>query len=159
MRRIVLGLFLCALLTPISHSDDRQECRQKRAVSDIADCIERGVYDPCDDAGSAWGRGMCASAHIEVAERRITKATSALLKHFAEWKLPVSKRKELISAHGQWREYREKHCRASDSLAEYFIKHSKETIFAMDTNYSFCFLRLSQQYADELEFTLSKTRQ
>lgn len=158
MRVFTVALFFSILLTPVAHSDDRQECRQKTKVSEVANCIERGIYDPCDDAGSAWGRGMCASAHIEVAERRITKAKSDLLKRFEEWKLSDSKRKDFITAQEKWREYREKYCSASDALAVYFIDHSQEAIFAMDTNYSFCVRRLSEQHAAELEFTLSKTR-
>lgn len=159
MKAEFIALFVYVTLASTAHSDDRQECRQTREVSEVANCIERGVYDPCDDAGSPSGRGMCSAAHIEVAERRIAKASSALLKRFEQWNLPESKRKEFVSAQEEWQRYREKHCNASDSLAEYFIEHSEETIFAMDINYSFCVLRLTQRYADELEFTLSKADQ
>jgi uncharacterized protein YecT (DUF1311 family) len=159
MKAVFIALFVYMALASTAHSDDRQDCRQTREVSEVADCIERGVYDPCDDAGSSWGRGMCADAHIVVAERRIAQASSALLKRFDQWNLSESKREEFASAQEAWQRYREKYCNASNSLAEYFIENSEETIFAMDISYSFCVLRLTQRYADELEFTLSKANQ
>ena len=141
-----------------SLADERQECRQKRDVASLADCIERGIYDPCDDAGSAWGRGMCGTAHIEVAERRIKKSTTALLKLFAEWSLPESAKRHL-TAQENWRQYRDQHCSASESLAHYFIERSEETIFAMDISENLCIRRLTESYASELEFTLAKAKQ
>jgi hypothetical protein len=155
-REVILAIVLSVAATSLL-ADERQECRQKRDVSKIADCIERGVYDPCDDAGGAWGRGMCGAAHIEVAERRIKKSTAAILKLFDAWKLPESPK--FLSAQEDWRQYRDKHCSASGSLAQYFIEHSEETIFAMDISENFCILRLTEGYASELEFTLSKARQ
>lgn len=101
---------------------------------------------------------MCGAAHIEVAERRINKSTAALLKLFDAWELPEP-RKKFLAAQEDWRQYRDKHCSASESLAHYFIEHSEETIFAMDISETFCILRLTKSYASELEFTLSKAQQ
>jgi len=155
--RFVLGaVLLFAAMSSLA--DERQECRQKRDVAEIADCIERGVYDPCDDAGGAWGRGMCGAAHIEVAERRVKKSTAALLELFGAWQLPGSPQK-FLAAQEDWRHYRDKHCSAPESLAQYFIENPEETIFEMDISVNSCILRLTENYASELEFTLSKARQ
>jgi hypothetical protein len=52
---------------------------QGDAIRIQADCIEAGIYDPCNDAGGRWGEAQCAWAHLEVAQRRIHRAESQLL--------------------------------------------------------------------------------
>lgn len=140
-----------------SFADERQECRHKRHLEEIADCIERGVYDPCDD-GSNRGLALCGPAHVELAERRLKNSTTALLALFDAWALPDAS-KQFMAAQASWRQYRDQHCKASNSLAGYFIAHSEEAIYAMDISETFCVLRLTQSYASELELTLSKARQ
>lgn len=148
---------LLIFLAVVSHSvsalaDERQECRRHLADgARLVDCIERGIYDPCDDATGSLGIAQCAWAHVEVAERRIKKAENKLLALFDKWKLPDAKRQAFLQAEETWRAYRKAYCGSTDALAEYYMSHSKEAILAMDTSFGFCSRRLSEVHADELE--------
>lgn len=52
MKAEFIALFAYMAFASPAHYDDRQECRGKTEVSEEADCIVRGVYDPCDHASS-----------------------------------------------------------------------------------------------------------
>ena len=146
---------------------------QGEAINIQADCIEAGIYDPCEDALGTWGMAQCAWANMEVAERRIRRTERALPQ------LPGFDAKQvsdaLASSSDQWRARRATYCRQRD------IQHSKaqaqeiEAAKAPDPGelvqeppdsgdgdegeiLGYCLRRITEERAQNLEYFLTKMK-
>jgi uncharacterized protein YecT (DUF1311 family) len=122
---------------------DREACRASTDTSVIADCIEAGVYDPCDDAGGTWGRSQCAYAHSLVAERRIDRALKALRDRGAA-ELEPSALERLASSQRSFEAYRNEFCAFKGAADDDPYPFAGEM-------FGFCIQRMNQVRARELE--------
>jgi hypothetical protein len=124
----------------------RQECLASKNTEIIANCIEAGVYDPCDDAGGKWGLSQCAQANSLVASRRIERALKTIQKQslssgiyenfkFVEWS---QKNFEL---------YRDQYCAFKGAADE-------KSQFLNGEMSGFCIRRLNEERAKDLESML-----
>ena len=142
-------MIILLLLAYSVFADERKECKLKATdVSDFAYWIERGVYDPCDDAGDGFYRGMCATAHVEVAERRLRRVEEKILSLYATLNLSVRERDQFIESQKIWLQYRESYCLSTEPLQEI------NGVYLMSLRWV-CFRRMTEKHAEELEYTLS----
>ena len=148
----------------------REECRiggkkgvdlgSEHAMRTQADCIEAGVYDPCEDAGSRSTEAQCAWVNLEVAQRRIRRAEAALMMLVSGWgdqgprKLP----NELTAATTRWASAQDAFCREQDRLDDNAPATSdeyEERRAAGETNFGekfgFCIRRTVEERASKLE--------
>ena len=159
MKYYIFTFIMFAGFSTLVNSNERQTCRKNLTVrAFVVECIEQGIYDPCDDSGGSQGRYQCAWAHVDVAERKIKTLVKEITTLFISWKLSDNKIK-FIESEKKWAEYRSSYCESTDALAEYFISHSQEAILAMDVDKGFCYRRLTEKHAEELDFALSKIRE
>jgi uncharacterized protein len=126
---------------------------QEEAIQVQADCIEAGVYDPCEDAGGKWGDAQCAWANMEVAERRIRRAQTQLLTMSRGFSNEAVVRLALENNEKEWRSYRESHCTERNRrYLETQAQGEADSTDASDTEkLGFCFRREAEERADELE--------
>ncbi len=155
MKNNFIAFVLSVLIIQLASADERQECRKKMStgsVSEIANCIERGVYDPCDDAGGSVGKSMCAWAHVEVAERKISKAEREILSKLIQVKADENVKSMFLSSQKTWRNFRDQYCEFTNKISDY------ESTFrgTSDLYGGFCSRRLTEQRAKELEFILHR---
>lgn len=109
---LAVAIALTAFACPVRSETgtlDRKTCRASSDTSAIADCIEAGVYDPCDDAGGSWGNSQCAAAHSLVAQRRIDRALTVLRERVAA-ELEASELERLASSQRSFEQYRDEFC-------------------------------------------------
>ena len=133
--------------------DKREVCRQSRDMEKLIECIERGIYDPCDDAGGKWYRAMCMMAHSEIGERKIQRARKIILSLYDDWNIKPEDKAQFINAEKMWEDYRNKYCGSIAVLARSFIDRSEAAILAMQSSYGFCIRRLNEKHAEELKLT------
>jgi uncharacterized protein YecT (DUF1311 family) len=131
---------------------------QSEAISVQADCIEAGIYDPCEDAGGKWGDAQCAYANLEVAKRRILRAETELLRIAQQRpELRSALPEELKSSAKRWGTVQERFCGKQNSLyggpmsqEEYESRRA-----AGQTNFGeaggYCDRRITEERADTLE--------
>ncbi len=140
-------------------------CREKNLTfgitkGELADCIEGGLYDPCDDATGKAGAVNCYVGHVEVAKRRIEKATKEITdrmhKQGVEFRGSVREggvveppRNYLVQANKFWSDYVWEQCLLINALDDKF--EGFESAAA-------CELRLYRQRADELDAIQIKVR-
>ena len=131
---------------------------QTIAIQVQADCIEAGLYDPCDDAGGKWGDAQCAWAHMDVANRRIARSERRLIE-LASAGYPQGRLSEdMASASARWVRARDEYCKERNEL---FAKAPEtqedfdsrraagETDFGEALGY--CARRLAEERASALE--------
>lgn len=164
------SIFVVALLVvtaPVRCAEvlTTDSCRNKNlaselADSELADCIEKDLYDPCDDASGSATLVNCYVGHTEVAKRRIERATAAITKSAegskVEWRGSVRKdgreqppRNYLVYANNLWSDYVWEQCLLVNALDDKYEGFE---------NLVQCELRLYRQRAEELEQILSKLR-
>jgi len=137
----------------------REECRtgesgsgytikfknQSDAIAIQADCIEAGVYDPCDDAGGTWGAAQCAWANLEVANRRIRRAEAALTAIAHRWKrIAQALPSELEASSQRWGGLQQQFCSEQNRLYDGPMSDVGEPM-------GFCMGRTAKERADKLE--------
>lgn len=139
----------------------REECRsgeapqgfkdQSEAIALQADCIEAGIYDPCEDSGSRWGDAQCAWANLHVAERRIRTAEQSLIASAQKSKPTGRLQNELNSSGERWKAARERFCEERDQL----VTKAEEAGDAEQTDsgekLGYCMRRVTEERALELE--------
>lgn len=144
----------------------REECRigfgdggkpvqgQAEATEVQADCIEAGIYDPCDDAGGKWGEAQCAWAHAQVAQRRIRRAAERLVASARMSSLPS----ELKGSSERWEKARESYCgeRNERYIAYENSSENEETPPDDAEKFGFCFRRLAEERAEDFEYHLGR---
>jgi uncharacterized protein YecT (DUF1311 family) len=147
--RLLLGIVASG--TCSAAPQNRDECRASQVQSEVVSCIERGLYDPCDDAGSGWGRAQCAWAWVEVADRRLMKAEREILSRLRIGKAELSASGRFRQAQKHWYAYRDSHCNFTDATVG--LAQFKGTSFSHS---GFCRRRLTEQRATELEAIATK---
>ena len=121
MNARVLAMALLAVLLSgncMAVPQTREDCRASQLQSEVVSCIERGLYDPCDDGGGSWGRAQCAWAWTEVAERRVAKAEREILARLGQSKATTPALAAFRRSQGIWRSYRDSHCRFADATVD-----------------------------------------
>jgi len=126
---------------------------QGDAIRIQADCIEAGIYDPCDDAGGTWGDAQCAWAHMEVAERRIQRAEKRLIAFSSQSKDTRELSEAFTRSRRRWEEAREKFCvernrRYATSQSESGAESPPDDAEKL----GYCSRRLAEERADDLEY-------
>ncbi len=117
---------------------------QSDAIAVQADCIEAGVYDPCDDAGGTWGAAQCAWANLEVANRRIRRAEAALTAITHRWKRIAQALPSELEASSQRWSGQQQFCSKQNRLYDGPMSDIGEPI-------GFCMGRTAKERADKLE--------
>ena len=99
-------------MKPENANSERKFCRNNLGDREIIiECINRGLYDPCDDAGGRLGRSQCIFAHTEIAERRIIKSRKEIIMAFKNSNSDKKVINEFIEAENKWEELRESSCK------------------------------------------------
>jgi uncharacterized protein YecT (DUF1311 family) len=163
MNRLMPGAAISiALLLPLvaaaseSEQDQQQrnECPGRQTVQVAADCIERGIYQPCD-LGNRVGTADCGWAYAEVAERKIRRAEQKILKVLRD----NHAGNDILEAFAKWQKgwlaFRNEHCALSDKLVEFQAEGMEGRVEGgTDLNRGFCVRRLTEARASELETLL-----
>jgi uncharacterized protein YecT (DUF1311 family) len=144
-------LLSLALIATGAHAvpETREECRASSSQQEIVTCIDRGLYDPCEDAGGNWGRAQCAWAHTEIATRRVKVAEQEVAKRLRRGRTEALALKQFKDGQKAWEAYRDKHCKFTNQTVE--LEQFNGTSFL---HVGFCFRRLTEQRASELEAVL-----
>lgn len=150
--KLAFIILLSITVVQLAYADEREDCRKKENTSEVADCIERGVYDPCDDAGGTWGRAQCAYAHTEVAERKIAKAEREIILRLEQAKADKRLKTNFLSVQKSWLEFRKSYCKFTNAINDYGDYFDSST----RTHYGFCILRLTKAHLKELEMILER---
>jgi uncharacterized protein len=133
---------------------------QAEAIQVQADCIEAGIYDPCEDASGTWGEAQCAYANTEVAERRIRKAQDQLRALSNGLSDERRIQQALQYAHKKWVSSRAATCEERNRRYLEAEAQEKATTGSADElvpkvddaeRVGFCFRRLADGRANELE--------
>jgi uncharacterized protein YecT (DUF1311 family) len=131
--------------------ETREECRASSSQQEIVTCIDRGLYDPCEDAGGNWGRAQCAWAHSEIATRRVKVAEQEIANRLQRGRAEQLAFKQFKDGQKAWEAYRDKHCKFTNQTVE--LEQFNGTSFL---HVGFCFRRLTEQRASELEEVLRR---
>jgi uncharacterized protein YecT (DUF1311 family) len=135
----------------VAAPQSRDECRASQVQGDVVSCIERGLYDPCDDAGGGWGRSQCAWAWAEIADRRVMKAEHEILSRLRSGKADLSVFNRFRQSQKDWNAYRDSHCSFTNATVDL------EQFTGTSSSHSgFCRRRLTEQRALELEAIVAK---
>ena len=150
---VVLSLLLVTVARSVSAAPaSREECRASTQTEDVMHCIQAKLYDPCDDAGGKWGQSQCAWAHAEIAERRVKSAEQEIVRRLAGARNQAVLAK-YQSSQRHWRSYRETYCRFADATVD--LQQFKGS---SDSHLGYCWRRLTEQRATELEATLGQAK-
>jgi len=76
-------LSMLPLATPAAELTP-ETCRASDDAQVLADCIERRIYQPCEEAGGSVGDVRCVVGRRAVAERRIERATKRIAERSAK---------------------------------------------------------------------------
>ena len=124
-------------------NEAREMCRESQDDGKIVECLEKGIYDPCDDASGVHSSttARCVFAHTEVANRRIQKAEKKIA---AQLKKSGDKTgmKEFRNSQRKWRDYVKSYCE--------FAQHAVPEASPFGS-IGMCERRHNEQRADELE--------
>ena len=143
MKNILLFSLFFTLSPNLIAGTTIEQCKKAETTEYVADCIEDGVYDPCNDATGKFGLTRCVKAHSLVAERRIEVAMRKI-------KTNISRSREtrmyapLKWSHKNWLIYRDQFCifkNDANNHTEYF---NSEDI-------GHCILRMNREKAESLE--------
>lgn len=150
--RYIIVVFTLAFLTCAQteageqNEMTRQSCRASKETDVIANCIEAGIYDPCDDAGGKWGQSQCAWAHSLVAQRRIEKSLEALEDRSIKAGI-FDQYQNLQWSQKNFELYRDQYCRFKGAASEKSADVTGETL-------GYCIRRLNEERASDLESIL-----
>lgn len=150
MRATLAALGIAISITSSAAPLTEAECNVGNPSTDqnrIADCIEANVTTNCDtySGGSAY-LAICSWGRVEVAERRIARAEKLIQAKLTKSKVEPSVLDALRVAQEQWQQFRERHCRFSNAIA-----NPRHTWDNHDLQYVSCMHQLSEQRAKELE--------
>lgn len=154
MRSIALTTFLLLAFVLPAHADEREICRASQDEQKMVDCVEKGIYDPCDDASPGshgWITAQCAWAHAAVADRKIDKAEKQIIARLKGTKA-LKALSEFQKSQRNWKVFSEQYCGFTNLAAE-------AGVFADDPmllSYGFCLRRHKEQRAVELEAYLGQ---
>jgi len=134
-------------------ADQRTDCRDlvNKDHSKYINCVEQGIYDPCDDAGGTFGKAQCAWAYNEIAERKITAAEEEIKARIGNDDKRHKALAQFLVSEDQWHKYRNSYCNFTNK-AEDFTEFDSTSNFDL----GFCKRRLAEQHAGELQMILQR---
>lgn len=112
--RIAFGCVFALLTMPCLAQN---ECTS----GNVPDCIERGIYKPCDLGGSIGTRD-CAWGYAEMEERRIKRLENQIEQAFSDHKLSPAARTAFHRWQTHSRQYRNASCKQSSKLADIIVE-------------------------------------
>jgi hypothetical protein len=146
---ILLGIFLIPIID--SFASDRQNCRGSKDQEFIISCIEKKIYDPCDDAGGKWGASQCGWAHAEIANRKIKKYESEIKEKIKQSKNHDKVLSLFENSTLAWEEYKKSHCDFTNTADDL------DNFSSIHLHMAFCIRRLNEQRVIELNNVLSRS--
>lgn len=150
--RIHVSLVTTIALLLVAHTSfaTANECPARTTTKDAADCVERGIYQPCE-LGSSVGIADCAWAYVEVENRKIGNLEKEILSVFKSRRLSGNAATAFARWQADWRRFRETSCRLSDHLAEIIITGQHGIVSnGTDFHRGFCLRRLNENRVSEL---------
>jgi len=139
---VVAGL----LAEPALALDTREQCRASQQQEEVIQCIQNGIYDPCDDAGGKWEQAQCAGAHTEIAERELAEAERVIESRLARGKAQRQALAKFRESQRLWRAYRDSYCRFTNAAFD-LEQFNGSSYFHL----GYCYWRLTEQRAKELQ--------
>ena len=130
---------------------ERQNCRAAKNQEVLIQCVNKKVYDPCEDSGGSWGASQCGWIHTEIANRKIKGIEKQIIEAI---KLSKSHNDALSSFNNDieaWNSYLSKHCNFTNTVDDL------ENFSSMHLHLAFCKRRMSEQRVVELENVLSRS--
>ena len=131
----------------VSTSTAETEMQCAKNEEKMIECIQKGIYDPCDYGGGprSWIYAQCAWGHAEVAERKIKKLEGEILRRLRD---SQSERalEEFKEAQRKWRESTDYYCRFTNDADEAGVFEASSEYLS----YGFCLRRLREQRVKEL---------
>ena len=124
-------------------NEAREMCRESQDDSKIIECLEKGIYDPCDDASGVHSSitARCGWAHTEVANRRIKKAEKTIIAQLKKFGNGTGIT-EFRNSQRKWRDYVKSYCE--------FANHAAPEVSPFGS-VGMCERRHYEQRADELD--------
>ena len=134
-------------------------CRASDDAEVLADCIERRIYQPCDEAGGSVGDVRCVVGRKAVAERRIVRTTKRIAERSAKAGvvkrgsvdrngLSQPPRDHVLEGNALWERYVREQC--------LFLNELYSVGLAGGERLGFCEAKLMEDRANLLERTLKR---
>jgi hypothetical protein len=124
-----------------------EACKRTRSEQAMVECIEKGLYDPCDFGGgpSSWTLAQCAWGHAEVAERKLRKI-EVRIADLLNGPRHEKTLRDFRLAQRIWRQSTDRYCRFTNDA-------DASGVFGADSqylSYGFCVRRQKEQRVNEL---------
>lgn len=129
---------------------ERQNCRSAKNQEVLIQCVNKKVYDPCEDSGGSWGASQCGWIHTEIASRKIKDIEMKIIKAIKHSKSHTEALKNFNNSTQAWNAYLAKHCEFTNTADDL------ENFSSMHLHLAFCKRRLSEQRVAELKNVLSR---
>lgn len=124
-----------------------EQCKLTRSEEKMVECIEQGLYDPCDYGGGihSWIRAQCARGHATVADRKLKSLEDQIAKRLKSGGNPQTLSK-FHEAQQLWRQATDNYCRFTNDAGEAQVFEASSSYLS----YGFCLRRLKEQRVNEL---------
>ncbi|WP_112187732.1 lysozyme inhibitor LprI family protein [Ralstonia sp. GX3-BWBA] len=144
---IVLPL---VLLASASFAADRESCAREESPDRIIECIETGIFNPCDWGGGphSFSSAQCARASLEIANREL-RATEHRVEDRLRQSSSTEAQARFALTQQQWNTFRESYCHFVESLDPHETSSDWRTL-----NTSACEERLAKERNKELKVLL-----
>jgi hypothetical protein len=146
-----LPIFAIVVLCPFSSAvlaDAYQDCRKSQTEAQVIECIEKGIWNPCDEGAgpTSWVGSQCGFAHTEIASRKL-KAIEAEISKRLQDAGKIEVRRRFLESQKMWRTFADHYCS--------FVNAADDTeLFAHGDPYflrgNFCMGRLVTERLKEL---------
>ena len=160
MRRLAAIILVAAMATP-GYTDDltRTQCRASQDFDTLMQCVDAGIYDPCDEDHGKWFEAACIMTRRELIDRRIANATQKIQDRLVPLSIEKSAsvndegitepiRDHVDTGNTTWRKFVWEHCLFLNELDSASMKPGERL--------GWCEVRLMGQRADELESILGR---
>lgn len=153
MKTLCLIAAICLNLVSVCHADEYGDCRKSQTTEQIIECIEKGIWSPCDEGAgpTSWLGSQCAWATAEIGARKLRAIEQEISKRFRARNL-VSAQRKFLSSQKKWRSFVEDYCK--------FVNDADDSgLFVNDPNYltyGSCLSRLTDQRVRELSYFLDE---
>lgn len=153
MKPLCVLVVMCLSLASTAYADEYEECRKSQTQEQVIQCIEKGIWTPCDEGGgpTSWLGSQCAWANAEIAARKLKTIEQEISKRLrAGGQLPAHKK--FLSSQRMWRSFVDAYCK--------FVNNAGESgLFVNDPNYltlGSCISRLTDERVRELSYYLQE---
>lgn len=142
---------MCFLLASLAYADEYEDCRKSQTEEQVIQCIEKGIWSPCDEGSSptSWLGSQCAWATAEISARKL-KAIEKEISKRLQASGQVSTQRKFLASQRSWRSFVEDYCR--------FVNDAGDSrLFVNDPNYltlGSCTSRLTDERVRELSYYL-----